>query len=335
MGQNSLLDMGDVDLIYVLALLGVFVAVCLFITYLNYSVIEPLRKRRQINRRIRSNKKEQEFRSQIFKAYQESRSSPILSVMRRLTGWSKGENLQRQLLQADIYLSPGIFIGIVGIMGVGGILIGVLRIDLFGIGLNFGWVLGFLPILYMRWQKKRKTAKFEQQMPEAMEILARSLRAGHTLQATLELVAQEIPAPLGKEMRITYDEQKLGLSVTQALRRMGDRVASQDLRYFVTAVLIQSETGGNLAEILENIGTLIRERMKLKGKIQSLTAEGRFSALILTVLPLFAWFFLYLLNRKYAMVLLVNPYGKILSTVVIINIAIGAMLMKKMVEIKV
>jgi tight adherence protein B len=214
-------------------------------------------------------------------------------------------------------------------------LIGILRINFFGLSLNLGWSLAFLPILYMKWQKKRKTAKFEQQMPEAMEILARSLRAGHTLQATLELVAQEIPAPLGKEMRITYDEQKLGLSVTQALRRMGDRVASQDLRYFVTAVLIQSETGGNLAEILENIGNLIRERMKLKGKIKSLTAEGRFSALILTVLPLFAWLFLYFVNRSYAMVLLVHPYGKMLLSVVFINIALGALVMKKMVAIKV
>jgi tight adherence protein B len=335
MGQNSLFDVGGMDLMYVLALLGGFIAVCLFVTYLNYSVIEPLRKRRQINRRIRSNRKEQEFRAQIFKAYQESRNSPIISIVRRLTGWSKVENLQRQLLQADIYLSPGIFLGLVGILGCVGILIGILKINIFGFGLNLGWALGFLPILYMRMMKKRKTAKFEQQMPEAMEILARSLRAGHTLQATLELVAQEIAAPLGKEMRITYDEQKLGLSVTQALRRMGDRVASQDLRYFVTAVLIQSETGGNLAEILENIGLLIRERMKLKGKIQSLTAEGRFSALILTILPLVAWLFLYLVNRSYAMVLLVHPYGKMLLTVVFINVAIGALVMKKMVAIKV
>lgn len=335
MDLNSLLDLGGMDLMYVLALLGAFIAVCLFVTYINYSVIEPYRKRRMLNRRIRSSKKEQEFRAQIFKAYQESRSSPILALVHRLTGWSKVENLQRQLLQADIYLSPGVFIGLVGVLGAVGFLIGVLRIELFGIGVNLGWSLAFLPIVYMRWQKKRKTAKFEKQMPEAMEILARSLRAGHTLQATLELVAQEIPAPLGKEMRITYEEQKLGLSVTQALRRMGDRVASQDLRYFVTAVLIQNETGGNLAEILENIGNLIRERMKLKGKIQSLTAEGRFSALILTVLPLLAWVFLYFVNRNYALVLLVNPYGKMLTTVVILNIALGALVMKKMVAIKV
>ena len=172
-----------------------------------------------------------------------------------------------------------------------------------------------MPIFFLRWKKKRKTMKFEKQMPEAMELLARSLRAGHTLPSTLELVAQEIPPPLGKEMRITYEEQRLGLSVSQALRRMSERVASQDLRYFVTAVLIQTETGGNLAEILENIGHLIRERLKLKGKVKALTAEGRFSALILIWLAhrdlrgrsIF-------LNRPYIMILLTDPMGtKILT----------------------
>ena len=146
-------------------------------------------------------------------------------------------------------------------------------------------------------------------MPDAMELLARSLRAGHTLSGTLDLVSQEIPAPLGTEMRITYDEQKLGLSMTQAFRRMGERVASQDLRYCVTAVIIQSETGGNLAEILENIGLIIRDRLKLKGKVQGLTAEGRFSALILSLLPFVTFLALYVINRAYVMTLFHDPLG--------------------------
>ena len=105
--------------------------------------------------------------------------------------------------------------------------------------------------MVLRWKRNRKTLKIERYMPDAMELLARSLRAGHTLSGTLELVAQEIPAPLGTEMRITYDEQKLGLSMTQAFRRKGQRVASRDATYCVTAVIIQAETVGNLAEILE------------------------------------------------------------------------------------
>jgi tight adherence protein B len=155
------------------------------------------------------------------------------------------------------------------------------------------------------------------------------------LQSTLELVSHEIPAPLGKEMRVTYEEQRLGLSVSQALRRMSDRVASQDLRYFVTAVLIQAETGGNLAEILDNIGTLIRERLKLKGKVVALTAEGRFSALVLIGLPIVTFLFLYLINRSYVMVLWTDPIGTKILTAGISLVVFGALIMKKMVNIKV
>ena len=331
---SQMFNLGGLDLMYVMGMLGVFVAVCLLATYINYMVVEPIRKRRLIYQRIRRNKREQEFRAQIFKVYQENRSSPVMSIVSWVTGWSKVENLQRQLLQADIYLSSGVFICIVGIMGC----LGFILAAKIGVGL-WSWVLGpfvgFIPIFFLRWKKKRKTLKFEKHMPEAMELLARSLKAGQTLPSTLELVAQEIPAPLGKEMRITYEEQRLGLSVSQALRRMSERVASQDLRYFVTAVLIQSETRGNLAEILENIGILIRERLTLKGKVLALTAEGRFSALVLIGLPILTFLALFFLNRSYIMTLLVDPTGIKILTGAIISIIMGALVMKKMVTIKV
>jgi tight adherence protein B len=329
-----MLNLSGMDLMYIMGLLGAFVAVCLLATYINYMVVDPIRRRRLLSQRIRSNKREQEFRAQIFKAYQENSSSPVMSIVGWLTGWSKVENLQRQLLQADIYLSPGVFICMVGIMGC----LGFIFSAKIGVGL-WSWVLGpfigFIPVFFLRWKKKRKTLKFEKHMPEAMELLARSLKAGHTLPSTLELVAQEIPPPLGKEMRITYEEQRLGLSVSQALRRMSERVASQDLRYFVTAVLIQTETGGNLAEILENIGLLIRERLTLKGKIMALTAEGRFSALVLIGLPILTFLALFYLNRPYIMTLLVDPLGLKILTGAIISVIMGALVMKKMVTIKV
>jgi tight adherence protein B len=333
MANYSLYSMGGLDFMLVLGLVGAFVGVCLLVTYLNLSVIEPFRNRRLIQKRLRSNKREQEFRAQIFKAYQDTRNSPVITILQKLTGWGKVDNLQRLLLQADIYLAPGVFICIIGIMGSLGF-IGGMQIGRFW-PWCLGAVMGFLPIFILRWKKKRKTLKFERQMPEAMDLLARSLRAGHTLQSTLELVSQEIPAPLGKEMRVTYEEQRLGLSVSQALRRMSDRVASQDLRYFVTAVLIQAETGGNLAEILENIGTLIRERLKLKGKVMALTAEGRFSALVLIGLPIVTFLFLYLINREYVMVLVTDPLGNKILTSGIVLIIFGALIMKKMVNIKV
>jgi len=336
MDRLSHLNMGGMDFMFALGLLGVFVAACLLTTVINQMVMEPYLKRGQLKKRMRNQKREEDFRAKIFRAYQESRNrnSPVTSLMGRLTGWGKVDNLERQLMQADLDIPPGVFILSVALSGAMGFVLGGRFVD--GI---WTWlvaaVMGCLPILILKWKKKRKTAKFEKQMPEAMELLARSLRAGHTLPATMELVAQEVPRPLGEEMRITYEEQRLGLSVGQALRRMGERVASQDLRYFVTAVLVQNETGGNLAEILENIGSLIRDRMKLKGKVHTLTAEGRFSALVLMGLPVLTFLALYVMSREYIMLLFSDPLGKKLLAAAIVSMTIGAWVMKKMVSIKV
>ncbi len=330
------LKMGGMDFSYALGLIGVFVAGCLLTVVIRQMVLEPYLRRSQLKKRMIREKREEEFRAKIFRAYQDSqnRNSPLTSWMGQMTGWGRVDNLERQLVQADIYIPPGVFILLVALMGALGFVLGS-RV-LFG---PWVWLvalaMSFLPIFILRWKKKRKTAKFEKQMPEAMELLARSLRAGHTLPATMELVAQEIPPPLGKEMRITYEEQRLGLSVPQALRRMSDRVASQDLRYFVTAVLVQNETGGNLAEILENIGTLIRDRMQLKGKMQTLTAEGRFSALVLMALPVVTFLGLYFMSRDYIMLLFSDPLGKKMLGAALVSMAIGAYVMKKMVSIKV
>ncbi len=327
-------NLSGMEFQYALGLLGLFLMVILLFTGIKYGVIEPIRKRRLINQRLRGKKREQVVRAQVFKSLQENKESVILNLAERYFGWGKVDNLQINLLQADIFISPHMFICICILMGGSGFLIGWLmgRIT-WSLGLSFA--LGVLPIMVLRWKRKRKTLKIERFMPDAMELLARSLRAGHTLSGTLELVSQEIPPPLGTEMRITYDEQKLGLSTTQAFRRMGDRVASQDLRYCVTAVIIQAETGGNLAEILENIGLIIRDRLKLKGKIQGLTAEGRFSALILSLLPIITFLALYFINREYVMTLFRDPFGIQLLTGAVVSISIGIFIMKRMVSIKV
>jgi tight adherence protein B len=332
------MDPGNVnvgDRTYAFALAAVFAGTFLLVAAFNHFFIDPILQRRRLNARLRGNKREQEIRAQIFKAYQEADTSIVLGLLQKLVGLGKIENLQRALLQADIYLGVGTFLCLVGILGSAGFILGLVTTSNFLYAFGLAALVGFLPIFYLRWKKRRKALLFEKQMPDAMELLARSVRAGHTLGATLELVSQEVPPPLGMEMRITYEEQRLGLSMGQALRRMGERVDSQDLRYFVTAVLIQMESGGNLAEILENIGFLIRERLKLKGKIRGLTAEGRFSAIILALLPVVTFLALYFLNRDYIVNMLKDPLGvKILMTGVI-SVLIGVLVMKRMVNIKV
>ncbi len=334
MGFLPNFNLAGMEFTYALGLLGLFVGMILLIAGINYRLLEPLRRRRLINQRLKGNKREQEVRAQIFKAFQETKESVILNLAERYFGWGKVDNLQLQLLQADIFLSPHTFICIAILLAGSGLMIGWL-VGVWTWALGASLFLGMLPLLFLRWKRKRKTLKIERYMPDAMELLARSLRAGHTLSGTLDLVSQEVPGPLGTEMRITYDEQKLGLSLPQAFRRMGERVASQDLRYFVTAVLIQSETGGNLSEILDNIGTIIRDRLKLKGKVQGLTAEGRFSALILSLLPFVTFLALYVMNREYVLTLFREPLGIKLLTGAIISIGTGIFIMKRMVTIKV
>jgi tight adherence protein B len=327
-------NLAGMEFHYALGMVGLFLGVMLLITAIYYGMVEPIRKRRQINQRLRGHKREQEVRAQIFKAFQETKESVVLNLAERYLGWGKVDNLQRQMLQADIYMAPNTFICLCIILSGLGFLVGWLMRS-WGWALGLSFLLGVFPIIFMRWKRRRKTAKIERFMPDAMELLARSLRAGHTLSGTLDLVSQEIPPPLGAEMRITFEEQKLGLSMPQAFRRMGNRVASQDLRYFVTAVIIQSETGGNLAEILENIGLIIRDRLKLKGKVKSLTAEGRFSALILSLLPFLTFLALYFLNREYVVILFTDPMGTKLLMVALTSIGFGILIMKRMVAIKV
>jgi tight adherence protein B len=327
-------NLAGMEFQYALGLLGLFLGVILLISGINYGLVEPIRKRRLINQRLRGNSREQAVRAQVFKAFQETNESMVLNLANRYFGWGKVDNLQRQLLQADIYLAPHTFICIAILLAGLGFMMGwLMGVWAWSLGLSF--LLGVLPIMFLRWKRKRKTLKIERYMPDAMELLARSLRAGHTLSGTLDLVSQEIPPPLGTEMRVTFEEQKLGLSMPQAFRRMGERVASQDLRYFVTAVIIQSETGGNLSEILENIGIIIRDRLKLKGKVRGLTAEGRFSALILSLLPFVTFLALYVVNREYVLTLFRDPWGIKFLTVALISIGIGIFIMKRMVSIKV
>ena len=327
-------NLAGMEFQYVLGLLGLFLGMILLISGINYRVVEPIRKRRLINQRLRGNKREQEIRAQIFKAFQETRENWFMNLAQQCFGWGKVDNLQRQLLQADIYLAPNTFICIAILLSGLGFLIGWL-VGSWVWSLSLSFLLGVLPLMFLRWKRKRKNFKIERHMPDAMELLARSLRAGHTLPATLDLVSQEIPGPLGIEMRTTFEEQKLGLSMPQAFRRMGERVASQDLRFFVTATIIQAETGGNLSQILENIGQIIRERLQLKGKIQGLTSEGRFSALILSLLPLVTFLALYVMNREYVLVLFRDPLGLKFLTGALISVGCGIFIMKRMVSFKV
>jgi tight adherence protein B len=192
-----------------------------------------------------------------------------------------------------------------------------------------------MPIFWLLWRRKRRLKTFSAQLPDAMDMLARSLRSGQSLASGFNMVAGEMSLPLSREFGRVFEEQNLGVSVEDSLRGMCDRVPNLDLRFFVTAVILQRQTGGDLAEILDKIGTLIRERFQIWGAVQALTGEGRLSGIVLMALPVALFVALYFLNPDYVMLLFDDPMGqKMLAGGVVLQV-LGALVIRKIVTIKV
>lgn len=194
---------------------------------------------------------------------------------------------------------------------------------------------GSLPIFWLFMRRKKRMAKFNSQLPEALELLSRSLRAGHSLAAGMGLVASEMIDPIGREFGRAFEEQNLGVTLEEALDGMTVRVPNMDLRFFATAVMLQRQTGGDLAEILDKIGHLIRERFKLFGQIQALTGEGRLSGIVLLALPPSLFAVMMYLNRDYAMVLFTDETGRMLLGGGLVLQLVGALVIRKIINIKV
>ena len=194
---------------------------------------------------------------------------------------------------------------------------------------------GSLPFLYLIIKKNRRMKKFQAQLPESLDLMARSLKAGHAFTTGMKLAADEFDDPLGTEFSTTLDEINFGLGVADALKNLVQRVECQDLNFFVIAVILQRETGGNLAEIMENIAYLIRERYKLYGKVRTLAAEGKLSMYVLLALPFFIVGALFIVNPGYIKTLFIEPMGRIMCGIALFMMLLGAYVMKRMVDIKV
>ena len=194
---------------------------------------------------------------------------------------------------------------------------------------------GVLPLLVLFVARGRRRAKIEQQLPEAIDIMVRSMRSGHPLATAISLVAKEMPDPVGSEFGLVADEMTYGLDLNEALGNMSVRAGQSDLGFLVVAVSVQAKTGGNLSEILSNLSTMLRERSRMRRKIHSLSAEGRFSAIALSIIPLVLWGIISAMNPGYYGDVSGHPY---LTQALYIGIAlwsVGAFVMYKMVNFKV
>ena len=167
-----------------------------------------------------------------------------------------------------------------------------------------------LPFYWLIRRRRKRINQFVESMPEAVELISRALRSGHGLASGLHLVAEEMKGPIADEFNRVFEEQNLGIPIELALRNMADRLPVMDVRFFVIAVIIQRATGGDLAEVLDKIGRLIRQRFELRGHVKSLTAEGRLSGVVLLGMPPAMLVLLYFLNYEYVSVLFKNPIGR-------------------------
>lgn len=199
----------------------------------------------------------------------------------------------------------------------------------------FGLIIGALPLAWLALRRRGRFKRFATQLPEAMALIARALRAGHSLNSGIHLVVEEMPMPISTEFMLAYEEQNLGIPIERSLKNMLTRMPNMDLKFFVTAVAVQKQAGGDLSEVLDKIAYLIRERFKILGQVKALTAEGRLSGIVLQALPIVLFLVVYYLNPEYVSLLFKDELGKQMIGAAIFLQIIGAFFIKKIVNIKV
>ncbi|MCK5203134.1 MAG: type II secretion system F family protein [Desulfobacterales bacterium] len=258
---------------------------------------------------------------------------PFLNrLLLKTPGILKLDNL---ISQANATYPIGFFILLALFLAVLGFLVGntVIKNRLLAVMLMF--LCGSFPFLYLLILKQKRTEKFKKQLPEALDLMSRALKAGHAFTNGLKLAADEFNDPLGPEFAEVLDEINFGVSVSNALRNLAKRVECPEIKYFVVGVILQRETGGNLAELMGILAFLIREKFKFQGKVRTLSAEGRLSAFILVALPFGIAGWMWFSNPKYLDPLLTDPIGKIMIIGAAIMMVFGIIVMKKIVDIEV
>lgn len=210
-----------------------------------------------------------------------------------------------------------------------------------GIWFGLGWSallcagLGLLPLLYVRRVRSRRLLKFESQLPDALDLMGRALRAGHAFPTALKMVGEEMNAPVAEEFKIAFDEVNFGISMQDALVSLAARVPVTDLKFFVIAVVIQRETGGNLSELLANISGIMRDRIKLFAQIRVLSAEGKMSAWVLSLLPFAAAAMIQITNPDFLAVLYTTPTGRQMIAGSLGLMVLGILAMRRIINIRV
>jgi tight adherence protein B len=242
--------------------------------------------------------------------------------------------LQEIVQQSGVKITLGALILLSGCVALLAYLVGVYLTGMQLVGLLMGVFFVFVPFAYVKRQRTQRLYKFEEQFPEAIDLIARALRAGHALPTGLGMVADEIPAPVGTEFRILYDEQNFGLTLPDAIRNFAARTPVLDARFFATAVLTQRETGGNLAEVLDNLANVIRERFKVKRQVRVISAHGRITGWVLACLPPCVGIAAFIISPYHIQTLTGDPLGVQMMIAAAVMQVLGTLVIRKIVDIE-
>ena len=252
-----------------------------------------------------------------------------------LTSLPQVRDLKILLEQADLNWTPGTFIsisfGLAAALSASAFILSQAAMPTVFAAMAGLW----FPLMYVKRLKKRRIRRFEEQFPEAIDLLGRSIRAGHAFPTGLKVVGEESPDPMATEFRQIFDEQKFGLPLEDSLLGLADRIDMVDVRIFVTAILIQREVGGNLAEILDKISYTIRERFSLQRQIRVYTAQGRLTGYILAALPILLGLAIAALNPEYMAILFEDPMGKVLIAAAAVLQLLGFLLIRRIIDIEI
>lgn len=257
------------------------------------------------------------------------------TVQRLLLGMPRVHAIDRLLQQSGLSWNVATLLGIsLALFLVTFFSMGLFAIPVL-IKLGGAAALAALPYLYVMRARDKRLIRFDQQLPDALDLMGRALRAGHAFPTALKMVADEASEPLASEFSVVFDEVNFGIAMQDALMNLATRVPSTDLRYFVIAVLIQRETGGNLSELLSNISKIIRDRIKLLGQVRVLSAEGKMSAWVLGLLPFGAAAMIQLTNPQFLEVLYTDPAGRKMIAFCLVMMVLGVLAMRKIIKIRV
>jgi tight adherence protein B len=319
------------------AIAGTFAVVIAIIlgAYFLFIVRPEDQEQQQLRKRLKGDAGPAPDRLKLLRGVKDNSLSSIGAVRSVLlkTGGLTGA-LERLISQAGLDMSVSTLLLMILAAGAAGFTITYLITRMTVIALIAMLLGAWIPVMFVRWKRTQRMKQFEEQFPEAVDLIARTLRAGHAFTTGVKLAAEELPEPVASEFQLLYDRQNFGLPLPDALRGFAARVPILDARFFATAVLTQREAGGNLAEVLDNLGGVIRERFKVKRQVRVMSAHGRMTGWVLATLPPALAVAFMARSPEHFRILLDDPMGPALIVTAILLQIIGTLIIRKLVNIE-